>query len=87
MTIIDGEFQRLKGIREISPNKDVEAFLEDAHLSLKSKGICNPRGPFAKSLLHYAAMGGCTELLLYLLQWKRGASKEDRDQNKQTPLS
>lgn len=50
MTIIDGEFQRLKGIREISPNKDVVAFLEDAHLSLKSKGICNPRGPFAKSL-------------------------------------
>ena len=63
------------------------AFLEDTHLSLKSKGIYNPRGPFAKSLLHYAAMGDCTELLLYLLQWKQGAAKEDRDQNKRTPLS
>jgi ankyrin repeat protein len=32
-------------------------------------------------------MGDCTELLLYLLQWKQGAAKEDRDQNKQNPLS
>jgi ankyrin repeat protein len=87
MTIIDGEFQHLKSIREISLNKDVVAFLEDAHLSLKSKGICNPRGPFARSLVHYAAMGDCAELLLYLLQWKQGAAKEDRDQNKRTPLS
>ena len=68
LTIIDGEFQRLKGIREISLNKDVVAFLEDAHLSLKPKAICNPRGPFAKSIIHYAAMGDCTELLVYLLQ-------------------
>lgn len=31
-------------------------------------------------------MGDCTELLLYLLQWKQGAAKEDRDRNKRTPL-
>ncbi|KAJ5700630.1 hypothetical protein N7536_003643 [Penicillium majusculum] len=31
-------------------------------------------------------MGDCTELL-YLLQWKQGAAKEDRDHNKRTPLS
>ena len=87
MTMIDGEFQRLKVMTEISLNKDLVAFLEDAHLSLKSEGICNPRGPFARSLVHYAAMGDCTELLLYLLQWNRGAAKEDHDQNKRTPLS
>ena len=36
---------------------------------------------------HYAAMGDCKELLLYLLQWKQGKAKEDHDQNKRTPLS
>jgi hypothetical protein len=62
MTIIDGELRRLKGIREISLYEDVLAFLEDAHLWLKSKGICNPRAPFDKSLIQYTAE------LLYLLQ-------------------
>ena len=55
MTIIDGELRRLKGIPDqISLNEDVLDFLEDAHLWLKLKGICDPRGPFDKSLVQYA---------------------------------
>ncbi|KAJ5481369.1 hypothetical protein N7475_000181 [Penicillium sp. IBT 31633x] len=85
MTVIDGEFQRLKGIREIHCDEDVMAFLQDAQSTLKYQGIYNLRGPFKRSLIHYAAMGDCAELLIYLLQ--DGTTKNDLDQNKRTPLS
>ncbi|KAJ5340286.1 hypothetical protein N7541_009410 [Penicillium brevicompactum] len=85
LTIIDGEFQRLKGIKEICFDEDIMAFLQDAQATLKYKGIYNLRGPFQRSLIHYAAMGDCAELLLYLLQ--DGTAKDDLDQNKRTPLS
>lgn len=85
MTIIDGEFQRLKKIPEIELDQDIVAFLDAAHSSLKSKGTLNPRGPFKRSLVHYAAMGDCCELLRCLL--RAGADKEDWDQNRRTPLS
>jgi ankyrin repeat protein len=60
-------------------------FLNDVHSSWASKAASNPRGPFKRSLIHYAAMGGCSELLRFLL--RNGAAKDDRDQNKRTPLS
>ncbi|CAG8031450.1 unnamed protein product [Penicillium nalgiovense] len=85
MTVIDSEFQHLKGIREICFDEDVMAFLHDAQATLKYQGIYNQRGPFKRSLIHYAAMGDCAELLLYLLQ--DGTAKDDLDQNRRTPLS
>lgn len=85
LTVIDGEFQRLKGIKEICFDEDIMAFLQDAQTTLKYKGIYNLRGPFKRSLIHYAAMGDCAELPLYLLQ--DGTAKDDLDQNKRTPLS
>ncbi|KAJ5473968.1 hypothetical protein N7475_003534 [Penicillium sp. IBT 31633x] len=84
MTVIDGEFQYLKGIRKIR-FEDVMAFLHDAQATLKYQGIYNHRGPSKRSLIHYAAIGDCAELLLYLLQ--DGTAKDDLDQNKRTPLS
>ncbi|CAP79403.1 Pc17g01160 [Penicillium rubens Wisconsin 54-1255] len=84
-TIIDGEFERLKSIQMNALDKNVMAFLEATHKSVQAKGIYNPRGPFERSLIHYAAMGDCTELLLQLLETE--APIEDRDQNKRTPLS
>ena len=84
MTVIDGEFQHLKGIREICFDEDVMAFLHDAQATLKYQGIYNQRGPSKRSLIHYAAMGDCAELLLYL---QDGIAKDDLDQNKRTPLS
>ncbi|EAW21807.1 hypothetical protein KXV22_001150 [Aspergillus fumigatus] len=85
MVIIDGEFQRLREFREIKLDDEILAFLQAANSSLKSKGATNPRGPFKRSLIHYAAMGDCSELLRLLL--KTGAAKDDRDQNRRTPLS
>jgi hypothetical protein len=84
MTVIDGEFQHLKGIREICFDEDVMAFLHDAQATLKYQGIYNQRGPSKRSLIHYAVMGDCAELLLYL---QDGTAKDDLDQNKRTPLS
>jgi hypothetical protein len=86
MGIIDDEFLRLKEFNEIKLNGDIRDFLEDVHSSFKSKCALNPRGPkFKKSLIHYAAMGDCSELLRFLLA--NGAPKDDRDQNSRTPLS
>lgn len=82
--VIHDEFQRMKTIREIALNDDLIAFLEDAHASLMGKGASNPQGPFKRHLLHYAAMGNCTELLCLLLE--NGAAVDCRDQNKRTPL-
>jgi hypothetical protein len=85
MIVIGDEFERLEGIKEICSDEEVMAFLQDAKATLKYKGLCNPRGPFNRSLIHYAAMGDCPELLLYLLQ--DGTAKDDLDQNQRTPLS
>ena len=82
---IDGEFERIINIKENRLNDDVCAFLRHAQRSLGSESEQNPRGPFRKSLMHYAAMGDGTELIGYLL--RNGAAVDDRDQNKRTPLS
>lgn len=82
--VIHDEFQRMKTIREIALNDDIIAFLEKAHTLLKAKGATNPQGPFKRPLLHYAAMGNCTELLHFQLQ--NGAAVDCCDQNKRTPL-
>ena len=79
------EFQCVKKIREVSLNHDILNFIELAHASFQKGRASNPRGPFERSLLHYAAMGNCTELLRLLLQ--TGAPVDDCDQNKRTPLS
>jgi hypothetical protein len=85
VSIIDQEFRRIKDIEEIKSDNDIMAFLNDVQSSLDSKAALNPRGPFKQSLIHYAAMGDCPELLRFLLQ--NSAAKDDRDQNKRTPLS
>lgn len=86
MAIIDGEFLRLKEFNEVKLNADIQDFLEDAHSSFTSKGALNPREPrFKRSLIHYAAMGDCSELLHFLLA--TGAARDDRDLNSRTPLS
>ena len=82
---MDGEFKRLKSIQMNALDKNVMAFLEATHISVQSEGICNPMGPFKRSLIHYAAMGDCTELLLQLLEID--APIDVYDQNKRTPLS
>lgn len=46
---------------------------------------CNPRGPYKKSLIHFAAMGDCTALLQSLLEI--GCPVDDLDQNNRTPFS
>ncbi|EAW18099.1 ankyrin repeat domain-containing protein [Aspergillus fischeri NRRL 181] len=84
-TVIDGEFGRMENIAEIRLSDDIKAFLNDAHSSMESKGASNPQGPCKRSLIHYAAMGDCPELLRCLL--RTGAAKDVRDQNKRTPLS
>ena len=84
-TMIAGEFQRMKTIREITLDHNIIAFLDDVYAPLNEKGATNPQGPFKRSLFHYAAMGDCTELIHFLLQ--NGAAVDCRDQNKQTPLS
>ena len=82
--VIHDEFQRMKTIKKIALNDDIIAFLKEAHASLKANGATNPQGPFKRPLLHYAAMGNCTELLRFLLQ--NGAAVDFCDQNKRTPL-
>ena len=84
-TMIAGEFQRMKTIREITLDHNIIAFLDDVYAPLNEKGATNPQGPFKRSLFHYAAMGDCTELIHFLLQ--NSAAVDCRDQNKQTPLS
>lgn len=84
-SMIAGEFQRMKTIREVTLNHNIIDFLDDAYASLNEKGVTNPQGPFKRRLFHYAAMGDCTELICFLLQ--NGAAVDCRDQNKRTPLS
>jgi ankyrin repeat protein len=85
VSIINQEFRRIKDIKEIKSDNNIMAFLNDVQSSLDLKAILNPRGPFKQSLIHYAAIGDCPELLHFLLQ--NSAAKDDCDQNKHTPLS
>lgn len=86
MAIINGELLRLKEFNEVRLDADIRDYLEDAHSSFKSKSTLNPReSKFKKSLVHYAAMGDCSELLRFLLA--NGVARDDRDQNSRTPLS
>ena len=82
---IDYEFERIIELREIKLKPKIVTFLKDAQTSLESNETQNLQGPMKRSLIHYAAMGDCTELLRYLLL--NGAAVDDRDQNKRTPLS
>ena len=79
------EFDRLKTIKAISLNAGLVAFVEKAHSSLQSGGRFKKRDCYKRSLFHYAAMGNCTNLLLYLLQSKPNV--DSRDQWGRTPLS
>ncbi|CAI7622909.1 unnamed protein product [Penicillium manginii] len=85
MKIIDKEFERLKNMRENRLNNDIMNYLDETHNKIQFRGICNPRGPHKKSLIHSAAMGDCTALLQSLLEI--GYPVDDLDQNKRTPLS
>ncbi|KKZ64135.1 hypothetical protein EMCG_01551 [[Emmonsia] crescens] len=85
MTILNVEFERLRRIRMIRLMADVMAFLDEIQSSLPSKGISNPRCPFGRSLIHYAAIGDCTELLVHLIEYRTEIDYLDR--NKRTPLS
>jgi ankyrin repeat protein len=82
---IDREFDRLKRIREISLNRDLVVFVEKSYSSLRSQKASNRRDYFKRSLLHYAAMGDCTNLFYYLLQ--SAPDIESRDMYGRTPLS
>lgn len=64
------EFGRLKDVRAISLNAKLVAFVEKAHSALQSRGRFKQRDCYKRSLLHYAAMGNCTNLLQHLLQSK-----------------
>ena len=82
---ISAEFDRLKNIREIYLSDDFLKFVEKAYLSLQSKGNFKKRDIYKRSLLHYAAMGNCTQLLQYLLQTEQKI--DTRDMYGRTPLS
>ncbi|KAJ5378309.1 uncharacterized protein N7496_005718 [Penicillium cataractarum] len=84
-TTIGLEFARLKDIREISLNNDLVTFVEESYASLQSRGIPVQLDRFKRSLLHYAAMGDCINLLLYLLHSE--PEIDSRDQWGRTPLS
>ncbi|KAJ5379602.1 hypothetical protein N7509_012721 [Penicillium cosmopolitanum] len=83
--VIYKEFEDLKEIDENKWNSDIMSYLDKKHDEIQLRGICNPRGPYKGSLIHFAAMGDCTALLQSLLD--AGAPVEDLDQNKRTPLS
>lgn len=84
-TDIGPEFDRLKSIREISLNEDLVMFVEKSYSSLQSRRGLKRRDYFKRSLLHYAAMGDCTNLLYYLLQSR--PEIDSRDMWGRTPLS
>jgi ankyrin repeat protein len=72
-------------MRDNQVSEEIMDFLEKAHWDLKVRGISNPSGPFNRSLIHYAAMGDCKELLLQLLVIRTPINPRDGD--KRTPLS
>ncbi|CAI7619551.1 unnamed protein product [Penicillium pancosmium] len=79
------EFDYLKTIKEISRNQEITAFVEEAQSSLESKGSFEGVDCYERSLLHYAAMGNCLDLLLFLLQ--SNPNIDSRDHWGRTPLS
>ncbi|KAJ6105304.1 hypothetical protein N7523_010114 [Penicillium sp. IBT 18751x] len=84
-TDIGPEFGRLKNIREIILNEELVAFVQKAYSLLQSRRGLKQRDCFKRSLLHYAAMGDYTNLLLYLLQSE--PKIDSRDMHGRTPLS
>ncbi|CAG7976775.1 unnamed protein product [Penicillium salamii] len=81
----DAEFDRLKAVSAISLNAKLVAFVEKAHSAIQSRGCFKQRDCYKRSLLHHAAMGNCTNLLLCLLQSK--SNVDSRDQWGRTALS
>ncbi|KAI3054482.1 hypothetical protein CBS147353_11424 [Aspergillus niger] len=79
------EFDRLRNDYILEADKNALKFLEKARTSLESPQTLKRRDTFRKSLLHYAAMGNCTHLLLYLLQ--NNLNIDSRDMHGRTPLS
>lgn len=79
------EFNRLMKFKEIRLQNEALAFLEKAHSSFQSRGDFKGRDCFKRSLLHYAAMGECIDLLLYLLQTE--PKIDSRDRWGRTPIS
>ena len=65
--------------------RDILNFLCEAQRTLGSRGNQNPTGPYKRSLIHYAALADATELISYLSRC--GASIDEPDQNRRTPLS
>jgi ankyrin repeat protein len=84
-TDIGPGFDRLKRIREISLNEDLVMFVEKSYSSLRSRRGLKRRDQFKRSLLHYAAMEDCTDLLHYLLQ--NELDIDSRDMYGRKPLS
>ena len=82
---IGPEFGRLKSLREIYLHDKSLNFVEKAYLSLRKKGKFEKRDIYKRSLLHYAAIGDCTQLLQYLLQAEQKI--DIRDMYGRTPLS
>ncbi|KAE8155488.1 ankyrin repeat-containing domain protein [Aspergillus tamarii] len=86
------EFERIKSLRYIQKTQLVVDFLNWAQVELgkyqdsnRTDKTPNFRGPYERTLLSYAAMADCTELTNYLL--RRGALKDDCDQDGRTSLS
>lgn len=84
-TSIDHEFHHLLALREINSDPDSIFFLNHVHSHFGINRVSSLRGPLQRSLMHYAAMGNCTEILRFLLL--EGASPNDSDGSKRTPLS
>jgi ankyrin repeat protein len=82
---IGPEFDRLKSIREISLNEDLVVFVEKSYSLLQSRRALERRDHFKRSLLHYAAMGDCTNLPRYLRQ--NEPKIDSRSMYGRTPLS
>ncbi|KAJ5974692.1 hypothetical protein N7481_011902 [Penicillium waksmanii] len=83
MDIFDREFEHLKEIGENNLNKDIMNYLDETHNEIRLRGTCNPRGPYKRSLIHFAAMGDCSGSFSLL---DIGAPVDDIDQNKRTHL-
>jgi hypothetical protein len=84
-SITGPEFDYLKTMTEISGNKEIKAFVQKAHWSLESGGSFMELDCCGRSLLHYAAMGDCINLLLFLLE--SNPNVDPRDHGGRTPLS
>ena len=63
-TDISPKSEHLKNIWETVLNNDLVRFVETACSSLQSRRGLKRRDCYKRSLLYYAAMGNCTNLLL-----------------------